>query len=473
MKSYSSNSLQFLSFLFVVILFLASCSKKINPNAPVESYPESSNKKQESTIAVPIEIPISGVQNQLNKELKGNLFELKNLSATKNDKFNLTVAKQSDITLKATNNTLNISIPLAVSLDGEFKVSALGVSVSESINSDFSIKVNLTSKLSLAKNWQVQTDTQIKSHQWLKKPTIKVLGLELPLDFIADVLLNKSRDLIAQQIDKEIPKQVDLKTPLSDAWKDVQKPVLVSEGYDAYLQIEPLSIGMEALKLTNNQLKTAVGIQVFAETHIGGKPETPKITALPNYETVSNLDNTFSVILQNEISRDFANQEIRKQFIGQTFTYGKKNNKIVTITNLYLYGSEGKMVVQVDVIGNIKGALYFSGNPVYDEEKQAIVINDLDFGIDTKNVLLKTASWIFEGKIEQKIAENLELPIQSPVQKVKQDIQNTLKDYPLNEFASVEGDLQTLRLGGIRITKENIIVDILAEGELNLNIKDF
>lgn len=471
---YNNPKLKYTSVVYLLVLctsmlFLSACSKTLYPKAPIESYQNYSPKSVLSTIALPLQIPLLQIEKQLNSQVKGMLYELKNQSSSDYDRFNLKVSKQEDIKLSGNASSLKIAVPLRVRLDGTFEAEALGFSISETATSDFAIKINFATKIGISPQWQLQSQTTIENYQWLVKPTIDIRGFSLPIDFIADLLLKNQKEYIAKKIDEALSSQANLKGEVSQVWTMLQKPILLSEEYNTWLTLKPEEIQMKPIGFENNTLQTTVAMRMYANSYIGANP--PNNTSnlpLKNLQLTNQISPQFQITLQNHIDRQFAIEEVKKQFVGQTYTQGKKK---ITITNINLYGSEGNMVLAVSMMGSLNGTAYFEGLPTYDEASQSIMIKNLDFSLDTKNLLAKSAAWLFDKKINKLIAESLKMPLKTSLEDLKKEIQKNLTNYPLGEVALLNGKLDQLKMGEVAITPDKIILNVLATGNLQIKMK--
>lgn len=80
------------------------------------------------------------------------------------------------------------------------------------------------------------------------------------------------------------------------------------------------------------------------------------------------------------------NQSLR----GNKYKYGRRNFRI---RGIGVYGENGRAIVRVDVSGAIKGRLFLAGAPVYDVDTGDLTIPDLDYSLETKNLLAKAGDW--------------------------------------------------------------------------------
>jgi hypothetical protein len=68
-------------------------------------------------------------------------------------------------------------------------------------------------------------------------------------------------------------------------------------------------------------------------------------------------------------------------------------------------------VVNTRLSGSFNGEIYFIGKPEFNALDNTIEVRDLDFHVDTRNTLLRSASWLFKGTIKKKMASAMSFPL--------------------------------------------------------------
>lgn len=70
--------------------------------------------------------------------------------------------------------------------------------------------------------------------------------------------------------------------------------------------------------------------------------------------------------------------------------------------NVSIWHKDGKMVIALDVLGSINGTLYLNGFPQYNPKTKEIYFDKLDYVLDTKSKLMRTANWLAQGYVLRK-----------------------------------------------------------------------
>jgi len=451
-------------------LLFSSCAKRIQAIGPAETYQKVIPPKTVSTVSVPINIPIPALQRSVNEQTKGTLYRINDLSYTKVERLSMKVWKEAPILIRGyKNDQFEITVPLKTWLKGGVDTEVLGVSIKRSISTNLGMRIKFLTKIDLDQNWKVNTHTRILNYKWTKAPSIKLGPIRIPLKFLANKLIDTQLDYISKIIDTEIKKQINLRQMLGGVWNQVQAPFLVSEEYKTWVRIEPTDLLMTPISTRKQTLSTTVGMRGYAAAFVGNKPASGR-RQLPNLTIKKTLNNRFKVYLQSKISKSYALQVAKQNFLNKTYTSGKRKVKIV---GMNLYGSGEKIVVQAQLEGSLNGTIFLSGTPVFDPEKQTIVINDLNFNLDTRNKLIKVANWLFHRKFIRKIKEAIQLPMKETLEDTKKEAQKMLENYKVTDGITLKGTLDDLHIDKIVMTPDSIITWILASGQMKVDVDKF
>lgn len=460
----------FILLMTGVLLVFSSCTRRIRAKAPEEKYLQTVPLTALSTLSLPISIPIPALQQSVNQQVKGNLYSLNNLSYTGVERFSMKVWKQAPILIKGKQgNKFELTVPLRTWLKGGIDTRVLGLKIRKSTSTNLGMRIRFSTQIALDRHWQVHTKTSILGYRWTKAPAVYLGPIKIPLSFLANKLIDSQLKYIGKRLDTEIKKQVRLKQMLSKVWLEVQAPFLVSEEYKTWVRLEPKALMMTPINTNNQTLSTVVGMRGYAAAFTGDKPSAGQ-QKLPDLTIKKTIKNEFKVYLQSRISKNYALDMAKKQFLNKTFRNGKRKVKVV---GLNLYGSGKKLVIQAKLEGSLKGTVYLSGTPTYDPKQKNIVINDLDFSLDTRNKLAKLANWLFHRKIIRKIKEAIQMPMKAKLDETRKEAQKMLKNYQVSKGIHLRGKLDDLHVDKVVIMPNSIVAWVLASGKVSLLVKGF
>jgi hypothetical protein len=467
-KKYPMRIFVNLLLFFSILILLQSCSTTLPTEKPVEKYTPFNYVPLPSTISLPVEMKISALEALLNRELNGLIYEDNSLDDNGGDNIMVKAWKKENIRLGFENGQFIYRVPLKLWIKAGWKIEKFGLSLSDYREMNAEIALKFHSSVVVNKDWSVTTVTASDGYEWLSKPTLKIGPIELPITFIADMIIKYNMETINSAIDEGLQESLDLKTTAKQAWIEVQKPMLLSEEYGLWLRISPKSISAMPINGGKGILKHTSSIQGVAECFTGKQPPTRINPVLPELTPLSKSNDEFLANVVSYIGYEYLDSITRSMLINTSYTFGKKT---ITITGISVYGNESKMIIATDVTGSINGKLYFSGLPTYRIADSCIFLKDLKFAVQTKNVLLKSASWLANSGIERLIGKNMSYPIGAEIRETYDMMLESLKRYDIGEGFYMFGTLIGMEVQQPVLAPAGIIAPVSIKGKLSVKLE--
>lgn len=449
-------------------------SKSTSPKAPMEEYKYSDNQIQNekhlSVLNVPVEIPISEIENQINTKIKGLIYEDNSYEDEDNDNLKAKVWKISPIKVVAIDSSFLFEVPLKIWVSAGYKISPLGITMSGYKDTEFSIKIRLISKIGIASNWAIRSETYVDSYDWISDPNIKVAGINIPIKSMASRLLNKNFDKITEAIDEQVASNIELKKNAELAWNIARQPVLLSKEFDTWLSIVPTAVVMTPLLAKNNILRSVIGIKGYTQTITSAsKPVIPAVSKLPDLQIVNKVSEDFKVGLISVVSYAEAARLATAKFAGEKFSFlaGQYN---VEVTSIDMYGQNEKLVIKAGLKGSINGDIYLKGVPYYDPVTQQLSLKGLDYDLDTRNSIVKTAGWLLQGQFSRMMERKMVFPVGTQISDAKKTIQKALSNLKVTEGVILKGNLTDITPDRVYLTPEHLYSVVFANGNVNLKV---
>lgn len=459
---------KFLLFAAIVlfIFIFTACKTTLQVEKPVESYLPSELAPAISEIPLKIDIDIKKLEKSINKSMTGLLFEGKQLN---NQGLDVKVWKAGDFSFQVTDNVIEYKVPLKIWSKFGWTVSKFGLSVGDHYEANGTISLSYKTTINIDKNWQMKSKTVSTGYQWIETPRINVVGINVPVSPIANYALGRFDKLITDEIDKAMAETADIKKYVSLIWSLVQEPFQLSEDYNTWVRITPTDIYMTPFKSVGQKLNLGLSLYARIESFVGVKPAQLKSIPLPEFKYVQRPPQQFNINLAADATFEKISELAKQQLLNRTFTEGK--NKI-TITDLAVFGSEGKAIFMAEVTGSVKGKIYFNGNLVYDPDKKAITVQNPAFDLKTQNALLKSANWLLHGVILNKIAPYLTYSVSEDLESMKAEVNKMLQNYDVYTGVKLNGNLNDLKVMNLNIVPGAIRVVANARGNLNLMVDE-
>ncbi|HEY6915960.1 MAG TPA: DUF4403 family protein, partial [Paludibacter sp.] len=449
----------------IAALLFSSC-KSLQIEKPKESYLPSNLAPAVSELPLQVELDVKKLETSINKKMNGLIFEGSNLS----DKdLSVKVWKAQNFTFKINNNVIEYRVPLKLWTRFAWKVEKFGYAVGDNYEANGSIALTYKTTISIDKNWKLISKTTGSGYEWIETPRLNVVGVTVPVTPVASLALSQCDKLISAQIDKSLTEMVDLKKYISQAWGEVQKPRQVNAENNVWLRITPKDIYVSPFTTTNDKLNLAVALYAQIESFMGAQPAANTAVALPQFKYVNRPAQQFNLNVGADVTFDKIAELAKKQLQGKTFSQG---NKTITITDLSLFGSERKAVFVADVIGSLKGRIYFTGNLTYNTAKTAVEITEPEFDVKTSNALVKSAGWLLHGMILKQLTPYLTYPVKDDIEKMKIDVNKMLGNYSIMDGVSLQGKLNNLSVTNLSLVPGAVRIHANVKGNIALKVQD-
>jgi len=409
------------AFNILFLLFsIISFGQNSTINQTVYNFP-----KVKSSITMPVTIPLSEISNMINTSVKGLIFEDNSYTDNDDDQFKVKVWKTRPIRLVGDANQ-NILIEVPLKIWAEKGIGTLGIYTYQ--NTTFETVLSFNTTVSFKNNWTISTNTQPNGFKWVTKPVLDYGKVKIPITSLVEKSLKEQQEKFCKTIDQQMATQLNFQQYTVMAWNIFNHPFNISEEYNTWLKVTPINVNITPLKFYGNQIDTNIGIDVYSETFTGSKPAASQpVKSATNFNTIPVLADKFSLQTTANIPFTEASAIARKTFLGKEFDIrGSK----VKISDIRVYGLDNRIIIEAQTEGYVKGASIISGIPVYDEIKKKIVLSNTKFKLKTFNILQKTASLLFQGKIVKMIEEEYGIPTQELEDSSKKSIEEAFnKEY--------------------------------------------
>jgi Domain of unknown function (DUF4403) len=176
----------------------------------------------------------------------------------------------------------------------------------------------------------------------------------------------------------------------------------------------------------------------------------------------------FHLALPITVEYSRINEQLEREMIGQVFEMPLGES--IQIDGVQLYGSGDKLILALVVSGGMNGNLYATGTPVFNENLGMLRFLDLEFTVDTRNVLVRSANWMFHESLLSSLKEHAYIDLSDQIHTLRSRLKSALTR-ELASDARLEGDVTTLRPRGIYPTSGGVEVHLIADGSMWLELK--
>ncbi|PHI20052.1 hypothetical protein CEQ90_09970 [Lewinellaceae bacterium SD302] len=449
-----------IAFLFLLPLLFFNCKSGANRPDREEALYQTVEDPEPSIVAIPLRIEIKELEELIEQQTADlDLGE----AAGEDRKLDLKVSKADEpIKIEVFNEQIRYRVPLKLDIAydlGIAKPKAEGI-----------LALDFRSEFKIDSSWRLATQTKLISHEWIDEPKINVAGISLPITSVANYAIRRAEGSVERAIDLAVDQQIALQTYVTDAWNQLQKPIMVSPENQAWLSIRPIALKMTPLSANEERISADIVLEAVPRLTFG--PEAPSELPRPfpafAYATSGERDENFNLNLGTSITYAEAERLAGESVLNETFTSG---NRSVTVDKLNLFGRDGKLIVDLTTSGSYNGSIYLSGLPEYDTGRDRLSIDDLDFTLSTKSFLTKSAAWLLKGKLKRQLQDNMNEMLDDNLDDLRKQLEKELKQQELAQGITLSGELDQLGLSRTYLTREGIEVVVKLTGRLDLDVQ--
>ena len=448
--------------LLLSILFGCSTSKKIDALKPEPSLnaPVVYNTTT-SFVNMPMQITLKEVEHQLNKALTGLIYEDSDMN---DDKSEMKIWKMASIKLIEKNGKIESVLPLKIWAKFKYGTDFMGLNDTREIEANGTI--TLLSNVTLS-NFKMTTQSTIEDFEWSESPTILVAGKKVPITYILSPTLSIFKNKMAKKIDEAIDKTCDFKPYVLDVLQNISKPIETSATYETWFKMVPVEVYNTDAMLKNSTVSMNLGLKCNMQTLVGQMPKSGFNREAITFKPVSKMPNKTTATIAAVSTYESASRIMTKNFQGKEFANGSRK---IIINKVDLWHKDGKMIIALNMSGSVDGTIYLSGIPNYNSITKEIYFENLDYVLNSKGLLTKTANWLLQGIILKKIQENCRYSIKENLEEAKKNMLPYLNNFSPMKGVFVNGTLDDFEFEKVELNNQAIIAFIKASGKMNLSI---
>lgn len=457
---------RFIIVLTGITLLLSGCSSTSKIDA---LKPEPSDNTpvvyQTSTsfISLPVTISLADIENQLNKTLTGLIYED---TSTDDDNIAMKVWKTAPIKFTEDKSKLQSVVPIKITANVKYGTSALGMELYDTREVNLNAIVTFKSTVGMT-NWKLSTNTTIESLEWQESPTVTIAGKKVAITYLINPAIKLFKSKLETKLDQALGKTTDFKPNVLDALEKLSTPFLTNEQYEAWFKLTPVELYVTDAVLGKSRITMDMGLKCTMQTMIGQQPKATFKKENVILKPVAKMPDKMNVMVAAVSTYESAARVLTKNFQGQEFGSGKRK---VTVQKVDLWNKDGKMIIALDMTGSINGTIYLAGYPNYNAITKEIYFDQLDYVLNTKSVLMRTANWLAEGMVLRKIQESCRYSIQPNLEEGRKNLLPYLKNYSPMPGIFINGTLNDFEFEKVELTNKAIVAFIKTSGTMDVKI---
>lgn len=440
----------FVAMWLLLPLFLPGLALTQRPLAYTDPIEEKSNPV--SHLSLPIELPLSTLEQKLSEELDTSL-------AKKREDSDFKVWRSGKVKVLADGQGMRLDIPIS------FKSSA-------GPDTKGSLIVHTRIAAAIAPDWQPRVQVK-SSFDWTRKPKIKLVLFKVRVSGVVGRQVSRKLKEWDTDLRDSIVDALSLRSRAEKWWQGLFVPNRITDEPPIWLSVAPQSLYFDPLGGDGKNLRLTLGVRAQLSTSIARQPEAVPATPLPPMDRATPADEGFSLHLP--ILADYVGlaEKMHEEISGRAIQLEQGS---ITPTGFTLYTSGRSLVVGIDFDGDApgfwmdtRGTVYFTGEPRFDPSEQILRIENFQFTRRLNNPLVSTATWVLQDSLRQKMQEKLVWNLRERLTEGASKLSGQLNQ-PLGDDLVLTGEVSQLSLTDIHCREQGIQIGLQARGRLKVGL---
>jgi hypothetical protein len=373
---------------------------------------------------------------------------------------------RSPFTFSCNNNRVNIAFSGTYQIAGSKTVCAFDKQVSPWVSGSCGfgsepmrrVNINISSFLELLPQYQVRTTTRIDHIQARDRCVVSLLQTDMTKEVMDSI--KASIETYTTSFDRFI--YALNRNALLQQWRSNGNRVFPVNKY-GYLNLNPSQLRIGNFNYSRDTLVFSVGFQGTPQFSsdsiaIATRKYLPSFSAS---ESPAGIATYLNAVYEYSFLSKLLNDSMRNkpfEVDGRTFI----------IKNVNLAGTDqNKLLIDVSFDGYKRGTLHLSGTPFLDTAKQVLTMPDINYSVDSRDMLINIAKGLFRKRIMKKLKNQSVLDIAELIKNNKAIIEARLNQQ-LTDWLATRGNFQELKLVGLLSHKNAIQIQIFIKGNISV-----
>jgi len=260
--------------------------------------------------------------------------------------------------------------------------------------------------------------------------------------------------------------KLDLRPRFQKIW-DLLNAVQPVSTY-GYLQINPEQVRMSQLSIDKDTLKMSLGIS--ARPRVVQQRPAERRTAIPDL-AASASKRGFSIYTDAVLDYDSLSQILQARMYKKRIP-AEGTGKYIIVEKVQVYGSNRRTLnLKMAFSGSVTGTFYLSGKPTYDTTARELKLEELEYDIQSKNLLVKTGEWLFNARIMRELERYTRFSLRDYERELLQMINGNF-NREIRPGIALNGAVQAVRIEKIHPFVDRLVLRFSGTGDLEVRVNE-
>lgn len=323
-------------------------------------------------------------------------------------------------------------------------------------------------EMRLATNLYWRTDWRLASKATVIAPSIldpcQVTVLRVDATPLMRRIIGAQLSRVKQQFDSIVPAVANLQPAADSVWRMLQRPFALDSTGSVWFTMAPDAIRLASLAGTGGAINTAIVLTGHPRVTAGAQP-TMASAPFPAL-TLAGGASGIHVPLDIEVPFDELSRRATALLSGEVAGKG------IHVDSIAIWGVGDTAVVRVNVQGRLAGSLYLLGRVGYDSTSRAVLIQDLDYTLESSNTMSSIRATLGAPVIRHAMDEATghgRLAIGQQLDSVKTVLGAQL-NRELAPGVMLSGGVNAVRIEGLYTTPTAFVLRVSFDGQARVDV---
>ncbi len=334
-------------------------------------------------------------------------------------------------------------------------------------------RVTLSTPLHLDSDWTLGTEIDVAVLEPLsggERDRCRMTQFQVDLTDWLMLLAREMLEDLTSELDRQVA-EVDVRQALEEHWLELHQPLPVADGF--WLELDPEGVRRGQLRIGSERGEVPVlhlPLELQVRPRLTTSPPPPQdLSVLPELAEGPVDGERFRIVAESRLSYAVLSDLLAAELQGRQFS---QRGRTVRIQEVEVRGlGDGRLLMELDVEGDVRGRLFLVGTPVYDPEANEIHLPDLEVHVATRNLLAQVAAWALRTGLVGDLRTRTRWPLQETLSQVALVVGTSL-DRQLGPDAWLFGKVAELEVNALQAARDVLVVRVEVEGSARLELGD-
>ncbi|WP_343761106.1 DUF4403 family protein [Deinococcus depolymerans] len=442
-----------------------------------QAAPPSSASVPTSTLTVPVTVPLAGVQGAANARVPLEFARLNEERAFLGGLLRVTltgtVTRSGHVQVQALpdGSGLRVSVPIRAAFRAE--PGGAGAFLARDFGGEATVALTLVP--TVTPDWEADVTVRGEA-TWTDPLSVELTpGVRVSVQSLVDAQVRAQLDALAAQVRTSVREQARLRERAGTLWARAQQPWTLPTPDAAYARVTPLTLGVSPFRFTTDALKVTLGTQLRLDAGLGRAP-TQATRPLPALRRIEPLTPDVHLRVPARLPYPELSAAATREAARRTLTLPVPTSPTLRVTGVTLtpQGSQLNAAVNLRIVGplglNLNATTDVRGTPTLNAGGQVLTLTDVTVTTRREGLTGRVLAWLADARAQAYVRQAARVDLNPHLATALTTLQRRLPFTPAPGI-TLTGQVGTLRLTGLNVTPDALIVTAEATGTLGAYVQ--